>query len=243
MAAEGCCRSPRAARTPVAIRPTASSASRPTQATGQCAAVAASGSPVASTDSQGSRTSPHTTSSHPARPTSREPAQPRPPPASTPAAGHGRAAERSPHTRRLPSRTPECVRPVVACSRSPSRVLFPYGLQPPSRAQASSVTQISDLGWRKVHPGPGHKRHGPAVASGFTVRACTSERGNGPLCGGCSRARAAPPRSTAPASLVVSDSAVAKHINSIFTKLDLPRADADHRRVLAVLRLLGVANA
>ncbi len=42
---------------------------------------------------------------------------------------------------------------------------------------------------------------------------------------------------------MVSDSAVAKHINSIFTKLDLPRADADHRRVLAVLRLLGVANA
>ncbi|MFI0965410.1 response regulator [Streptomyces sp. NPDC021080] len=45
------------------------------------------------------------------------------------------------------------------------------------------------------------------------------------------------------AELVVSDSAVAKHINSIFTKLDLPRADADHRRVLAVLRLLGVADA
>ncbi|ELP64409.1 response regulator [Streptomyces turgidiscabies] len=44
------------------------------------------------------------------------------------------------------------------------------------------------------------------------------------------------------AELVVSDSAVAKHINSIFTKLDLPKADADHRRVLAVLRLLGVAN-
>ncbi|MFC8233108.1 response regulator [Streptomyces sp. NPDC057284] len=43
--------------------------------------------------------------------------------------------------------------------------------------------------------------------------------------------------------LVFSESAVAKHINSIFTKLDLPRADADHRRVLAVLRFLGVANA
>ncbi|MDT0464327.1 response regulator transcription factor [Streptomyces gibsoniae] len=41
--------------------------------------------------------------------------------------------------------------------------------------------------------------------------------------------------------LVVSESAVAKHINSIFTKLDLPKADADHRRVLAVLRFLGVA--
>ncbi|MFF7050803.1 response regulator [Streptomyces griseorubiginosus] len=45
------------------------------------------------------------------------------------------------------------------------------------------------------------------------------------------------------AELVVSESAVAKHINSIFTKLDLPRADADHRRVLAVLRFLGVAAA
>lgn len=38
--------------------------------------------------------------------------------------------------------------------------------------------------------------------------------------------------------LVVSESAVAKHINSILSKLDLPRADADHRRVLAVLRFL-----
>lgn len=45
------------------------------------------------------------------------------------------------------------------------------------------------------------------------------------------------------AGLMVSDSAVAKHINSIFTKLDLPKAEADHRRVLAVLRSLGVANA
>ncbi|MFJ3189822.1 response regulator [Streptomyces halstedii] len=44
------------------------------------------------------------------------------------------------------------------------------------------------------------------------------------------------------AELVVSESAVAKHINSIFTKLDLPKADADHRRVLAVLRFLGVAD-
>ncbi|ROQ26254.1 LuxR family two component transcriptional regulator [Streptomyces sp. PanSC19] len=42
--------------------------------------------------------------------------------------------------------------------------------------------------------------------------------------------------------LVVSESAVAKHINSILAKLDLPRADADHRRVLAVLRFLGVAD-
>ncbi|MEU7169838.1 response regulator transcription factor [Streptomyces morookaense] len=42
--------------------------------------------------------------------------------------------------------------------------------------------------------------------------------------------------------LVVSESAVAKHINNILAKLDLPRADADHRRVLAVLRFLGVAS-
>ncbi|MEU4729852.1 MULTISPECIES: response regulator transcription factor [unclassified Streptomyces] len=40
------------------------------------------------------------------------------------------------------------------------------------------------------------------------------------------------------ARLVVSESAVAKHINSIFAKLDLPPADGDHRRVLAVLRFL-----
>ncbi|WP_055712201.1 response regulator transcription factor [Streptomyces torulosus] len=42
------------------------------------------------------------------------------------------------------------------------------------------------------------------------------------------------------AQLVVSESAVAKHINSILAKLDLPKTDADHRRVLAVLRFLGV---
>ncbi|HEX9065835.1 MAG TPA: response regulator transcription factor [Streptosporangiaceae bacterium] len=41
-------------------------------------------------------------------------------------------------------------------------------------------------------------------------------------------------------ALVVSDSAVAKHINAIFTKLDLPPDEADHRRVLAVLRFLKV---
>jgi len=40
-------------------------------------------------------------------------------------------------------------------------------------------------------------------------------------------------------ALVVSESAVAKHVNSIFTKLDLAPADTDHRRVLAVLRFLG----
>jgi DNA-binding NarL/FixJ family response regulator len=41
------------------------------------------------------------------------------------------------------------------------------------------------------------------------------------------------------AALFVSDSAVAKHVNSIFAKLDLAPADSDHRRVLAVLRFLG----
>jgi DNA-binding NarL/FixJ family response regulator len=40
-------------------------------------------------------------------------------------------------------------------------------------------------------------------------------------------------------ALVVTDSAVAKHINSIFAKLDLHPGDGDHRRVLAVLRYLG----
>jgi DNA-binding NarL/FixJ family response regulator len=40
------------------------------------------------------------------------------------------------------------------------------------------------------------------------------------------------------AALVVSDGAVEKHVSSIFTKLDLPPADTDHRRVLAVLRYL-----
>jgi len=40
------------------------------------------------------------------------------------------------------------------------------------------------------------------------------------------------------ASLVVTEGAVEKHVNSIFTKLNLPPADTDHRRVLAVLRYL-----
>ena len=39
-------------------------------------------------------------------------------------------------------------------------------------------------------------------------------------------------------TLVVSSRAVEKHIANIFTKLDLPLSDADHRRVLAVLRYL-----
>jgi DNA-binding NarL/FixJ family response regulator len=39
-------------------------------------------------------------------------------------------------------------------------------------------------------------------------------------------------------ALVVSGRAVEKHVANIFTKLDLPPSDADHRRVLAVLRYL-----
>jgi len=38
--------------------------------------------------------------------------------------------------------------------------------------------------------------------------------------------------------LVVSEAAVAKHIGSLLTKLDLPPAEDDHRRVLAVLAFL-----
>ena len=40
-------------------------------------------------------------------------------------------------------------------------------------------------------------------------------------------------------ALVVSEGAVEKHVGSIFTKLGLPPAEQDHRRVLAVLRYLG----
>ena len=42
------------------------------------------------------------------------------------------------------------------------------------------------------------------------------------------------------AALFVTEKAVAKHINSIFTKLDLPLAPDDNRRVLAVLAWLHV---
>ncbi|MEJ3750965.1 response regulator transcription factor [Actinomycetes bacterium KLBMP 9797] len=40
------------------------------------------------------------------------------------------------------------------------------------------------------------------------------------------------------ARMVVTEKAVSKHINSIFTKLDLPPSDDDNRRVLAVLAFL-----
>lgn len=39
-------------------------------------------------------------------------------------------------------------------------------------------------------------------------------------------------------ALVVSESAVAKHVNSIFTKFDMPQEQGTHRRVVAVLRYL-----
>jgi len=38
--------------------------------------------------------------------------------------------------------------------------------------------------------------------------------------------------------LVVSEKSVEKHVGNIFSKLGLPPSDADHRRVLAVLRYL-----
>jgi DNA-binding NarL/FixJ family response regulator len=40
------------------------------------------------------------------------------------------------------------------------------------------------------------------------------------------------------ATLHVSESAVAKNVNNIFTKFDLTPADSDHRRVLAVLQFI-----
>jgi len=39
-------------------------------------------------------------------------------------------------------------------------------------------------------------------------------------------------------TLTISDRAVEKHVTAIFTKLNLPRTDGQHRRVLAVLRYL-----
>jgi len=42
--------------------------------------------------------------------------------------------------------------------------------------------------------------------------------------------------------LVLSEGAVGKHIGNIFAKLDLPPAEGDHRRVLAVLRFLKIRS-
>ena len=39
-------------------------------------------------------------------------------------------------------------------------------------------------------------------------------------------------------ALVISERAIEKHVTAIFSKLDLPKAAEDHRRVLAVLRFL-----
>ncbi|MFG2222123.1 response regulator [Streptomyces sp. NPDC048644] len=44
------------------------------------------------------------------------------------------------------------------------------------------------------------------------------------------------------AALTVTERAVEKHIAGIFTKLDLPPSDTEHRRVLAVLRYLETAG-
>ncbi len=44
------------------------------------------------------------------------------------------------------------------------------------------------------------------------------------------------------AALVITESAVSKHINSIFAKLELYPGDVGHRRVLAVLRYLGAGR-
>jgi DNA-binding NarL/FixJ family response regulator len=42
-------------------------------------------------------------------------------------------------------------------------------------------------------------------------------------------------------ALGISEGAVGKHINNIFTKLGLPNDEGDHRRVLAVLRFLKIS--
>jgi len=43
-------------------------------------------------------------------------------------------------------------------------------------------------------------------------------------------------------TLVISDSAVAKHVNAIFTKLDMSQTESPHRRVVAVLQFLAASK-
>lgn len=43
-------------------------------------------------------------------------------------------------------------------------------------------------------------------------------------------------------ALVVSESAVAKHVNAIFTKLDMSQTESPHRRVVAVLQFLAASK-
>jgi len=43
-------------------------------------------------------------------------------------------------------------------------------------------------------------------------------------------------------ALVISDSAVAKHVNAIFTKLDMSQTESPHRRVVAVLQFLAASK-
>jgi DNA-binding NarL/FixJ family response regulator len=43
-------------------------------------------------------------------------------------------------------------------------------------------------------------------------------------------------------AMVVTEKAVSKHVNSIFTKLDLIPSDEDNRRIIAVLRYVDAAN-
>lgn len=43
-------------------------------------------------------------------------------------------------------------------------------------------------------------------------------------------------------AMVVTASAVEKHVSNIFAKLDLPATDDDHRRVLAVLTFLRASD-
>ena len=43
-------------------------------------------------------------------------------------------------------------------------------------------------------------------------------------------------------ALVVSESAVAKHVNAAFTRLDMPQTESPHRRIVAVLQFLAASK-